>query len=164
MVVEVRFSQLLIRLKSPYLPSQRSCGTVKFSQVSVSHSVHRGRGVCLSACWDTSLRQVHPPPGRFTPRAGTPLSQVHPPGRFTPLGRYTPPGRYTPRQVHPLAGTPWAGTPAPAGTPPSRCTPPWGRYTPQVDTSPWEVSAPTPTPMIVTAADGTHPTGMLSCL
>ena len=106
MVVEVRFSQLLIRLKSPYLPSQRSCGTVKFSQVSVSHSVHRGRGVCLSACWDTSLRQVHPL------QAGSPPGQVHPSARYTlqagshpwagthPLAG-TPPGRYTPLQVHP---------------------------------------------------------------
>ena len=51
------------------------------------------------------------PPGRYTPRAGTPPGQVQPPGRYTPragippLGMYppagTPLGRYNPR-----AGTP----------------------------------------------------------
>ena len=77
---------------------QRSCGKVVFSQASVSHSVHSG-GVCLSACWDTPPRQVHPS------QAGTPPGQIHPS-----------------RQVQP------------------------------------------PPPTTVTAADGTHPTGMLSCL
>ena len=38
-----------------------------------------------------------------------------------------PPGRYTPCQVHPQAGTHWAGTP------PQACSPP-GRYTPQAGT------------------------------
>ena len=58
--------------------------------------------------------------------------------------------------VHAGIHTPQAGTPPPhwAGTPPGRCTP-MGRYTP------WQVQPPFPT--TVTAADGKHPTGMLSC-
>ena len=57
-------------------------------------------------------------------------------GIHTPSGQVPPPGRYIApgRYTAPCAGTlPWAGT-----------TP---RYT----------------PMTVTAVDGTHPTGMLSC-
>ena len=80
----------------------------------VSNSVHRGGGVCLSACWDTPTTwQVHPPGQIHTP-AGTPLLsrhtllQVHPPVD-TPPGWYplagtpgqVPSGRYTPWQVHP---------------------------------------------------------------
>ena len=37
-----------------------------------------------------------PPPGRYSPQAGTPPGQIHPlhrylPGRYTPLGRYSAP-------------------------------------------------------------------------
>ena len=60
-----------------------------------------------------------------------------------PLDRYTPLGRYTPRQVHPLGRYT-----SRAGTPPHAGTPLLGRYT---------------LPTTVIAADGTHPTGMLSC-
>ena len=83
-------------------------------------------GVCLSACWDT-----HPRAGT-SPWAGTPLA-----GTPTPPRQVHPPGRYTPR-----AGTPWQVHPP-------------GRYTP--------VGSYTPT-TTVTAADGTHPTGMLTCI
>ena len=72
-----------------------------------------------------------------------------------------PPGRYTPCQVHPVAGTHWAGTPprqvAPqAGTPPGRH--PLSRYTPRASIS-W------PQCMLGYSqqAGGTHPTGLHSC-
>ena len=55
--------------RTQFYRQQRSCGKVMFLHLSVSHSVHRG--VCLRACWDT-------PPGRYTPREGTPFpGQVH---------------------------------------------------------------------------------------
>ena len=60
----------------------------------VCHSVHRGEGVCLSACWDarpprpgtppqtrhTPQDQAHPPPppqNRHPPRPGTPPQTRH---------------------------------------------------------------------------------------
>ena len=48
------------------------------------------------------------PLGRYTPRAGTPPRQVHPPGQDTPfpLGRYTPLRRYTPLGRYTPGGTP----------------------------------------------------------
>ena len=66
---------------------------------------------------------------------------AHLPGRYTAPGKYTPLplGRYPPRQV-----PPWAGTP-PGQVHPSH---------------PWAGTPPT----TVTAADGTHPTGMLSVI
>ena len=64
----------------------------------------------------------------------------------------TPPGRYTPRQVHLRAGTPPGQVHLPG-----RYTPQMGRYPPSRYT-PGEVS-----PRTVIAADGTYPTGMLSC-
>ena len=69
---------------------QRSWAKVIFSQVCVKNSVHRGEGVCLSACWDT------PPWTRHT--TSPPWDQAHhPPGPGTP-----PETRHTPRdQAHP---------------------------------------------------------------
>ena len=69
---------------------------VLFLHLFVSHSVHR-RGVCLSACWDTTpppKQQAppgtrHPPPGADPPGADTPLEQT-PPGPGTPLEADTP--------------------------------------------------------------------------
>ena len=65
----------------------------------------------------------------------------HPPGQ-TPTGQTPPLGRHPPGQTppwadNPLADTPWADTFPPR----DRC----------------------PHPPMATAADGTHPTGMLSC-
>ena len=106
---------------------------VMFLHLSVSHSVHRGRGVPGQV---PTPSQVHPLLGRYTRSwAGTP------PGSYTPLNRHTP-GRYTPwagtpprhvhppEQVHPRAGTPhpWAGTPW-VSTP--QQVHPLGRYTPR---------------------------------
>ena len=66
-----------------------------------------GRGVCLSACWDT-------PPDQAPPRPGTPQTR-HPPGPGTPGTRHpleadTPPRPGTPWTRHP------AGTRHPPGT------------------------------------------------
>ena len=80
---------------------QWSCGKVVFSQVSVSHSVHRGGG-CLPQCM---LGYTHPL-GRYT---------LPPPGQVHPAWQVHPPGRYTPRQVQPRAGTP-PGKPPPPPT------------------------------------------------
>ena len=85
----------------------------------------------------------------FCSQGGVCLSacwDTHPPGRYT-LRAGTPP---SPRQVHPPAGTSSGQVHTPG-----RCTPPGAGTLP----SP---RAGTPPPM-VTAADGTHPTGMLSC-
>ena len=69
MSFEVLFQKYIYR-------PQRSCGKVIFSQACVKNSVHRGGGVCLSACWDThSPRQT--PPLADTPWADTPR-QTHP--------------------------------------------------------------------------------------
>ena len=75
----------IIIVSNIYRP-QRSCGKVIFSQASVSHSVHRGKGV--------SGR--HPPGGQAAPPASRP-----PP----PAGRHLP-GRHLPGQTIPGADTP----------------------------------------------------------
>ena len=122
MVVEVRFSQLLIRLKSPYLPKLRH-GKI-FTGVCQSFCP-QGEG-CLPQCMlgyipqagTPPSRQVHTPgqvhtPWQVHPQAGTP------PCRYT-LGRYTGPSRYTPQQVHTSLGQ---------VHPPGRYIP-LGRYSP----------------------------------
>ena len=78
-------------------------------------SVHRG--VCLSACWDTT------PPG-----AGTPMEQI-PPGTKHPLSRHSPGTRHPlgpdpPRTRH----TPGSRHPPRAGTPRTRHLPPADGY------------------------------------
>ena len=50
-----------------YYRPQRSCGKVMFSQACVKNSVHRGEGVCPSACWDTLPGQT-PPGGHCSER------------------------------------------------------------------------------------------------
>ena len=117
---------------------------VMFLHLSVSHSVHRGGCTCSQEGTCPPPIGSRYPPGRHTPQVGTP------PSRCTPLAG-TPPGQVHPsRQVHPPGRyTPWAGTPpgqvhAPASTPPSRYP-----YSPR---------------QTATVADGTHPTGMHSCI
>ena len=51
----------------------------KFLVACVKNSVHRGGGVCLSACWDTTPPRSRPPAGPGTPRCR------HPHSRHTPL-------------------------------------------------------------------------------
>ena len=62
---------------------QRSWAKVMFLQVSVILST-RG-GVCLSGCWDARPPPPPwagtPPPGRYTPQAGTPPREGTPPGQ-----------------------------------------------------------------------------------
>ena len=116
---EARFSVTSYCLYRP----QRSFGKVMFLHLSVS-CLFTG-GVCLSACWDTPPRQVHPPAGTppwaGTPptgkvdpsRTSTPPGQVYPPGQVhTPPGQVHPPGRYPPSP--PTTITPADGT-HPAG-------------------------------------------------
>ena len=50
---------------------QRNWAKVIFSQACVKNSVHRGEGVCLSACWDTPPG-ADTPPSRHPPREQTP--------------------------------------------------------------------------------------------
>ena len=119
-----------------YYRPQRSCGKVKFSQASVILFTDGGEGVvCLSACWYTPLKH---PLGSTHPRSTpTPLGSTHTPVKHTPP-RSTPPEAHTSRKhTHPRS-TPLGSTPSLEALP--RSTPP-----------------------TVTAADGMHPTGMLSC-
>ena len=156
-------------LNQYYHRPQRICGKVIFSQASVSHSVQGG---CIPACTGADTPQADTPPGR------------HPPGHpwaDTPQGRH-PPGRQPPRQ------TPQADNLG-QGSPPSRL--PLGRH-PQADNPPgqthplssacWDTQTPaqymlgytpfipmcmlgyTPLHPVATAADGTHPTGIHTCL
>ena len=69
---------------------QRSCGQGNVF-TGACDSVHRGRGVCLSACWNTT----HPPgsrhPTKQTPRSRHPREQTHTPPEQTPPGSRHPP-------------------------------------------------------------------------
>ena len=101
---------------------------VIFLHLSVIHSVHRGEGVCLSACWDTTT----PPDQADPPRPGRPprtrqmpprTRQMPPQTRQTP----TPQTRQTPLDQ---ADTPLdqADPPDQADSPPrTRQTPPGSR-------------------------------------
>ena len=100
----------------------------------------RGGGVCLSACWDTTPWTRRPPGSRH------PLDQAPP--------EQTPP----PRSRHPARSrhTTWDQTPSRPSTPPSGSRHPRTRHTPQDQACTPQQTA--------TVADGTHPTGMHSCL
>ena len=65
------------------LPSATNCEGNVFTPVC--HSVHRGGGFCLSACWDTT------PWGQTPPKADTPLRDQAPPRSGTHPGA-DPPG------------------------------------------------------------------------
>ena len=115
---------------------KRSCGKVMFYTCLSVILFMGGGGVCPSACWDT-----HPlPPGT----RDTPKNQ-----------RQTPPRT---RGRHPAGQTP----PPPWADPPSR-------HPSQADTPPADTPGQTPpradTPhQMAAAADGTHPSGMHTCL
>ena len=74
-----------------YYRPQRSSEGYVFTRVC--HSVHRG--VCLSACWDTTPQEQTPP--EQTPPGGDPLEQ-------------TPPREQIPRSRHPQTATVADGT------------------------------------------------------
>ena len=80
-----------------------------------------GGMVCLSACWDTTPREAHPP-----------RKCTHPPPQKHTLPGSTPPGS-TPPGNHPLpqGSTPPRKDPLPLGsTPPRKDPPPPGRRLP----------------------------------
>ena len=98
------------------------------------------------------------PPGRYT------AWQVHPcPKQVHPLGRHTPQAGALPGQVHPWAGTPPGQVHPWAGTPPGQAHTP-GQVHPLGMHTPWAGTASPPPPPMVTAAESTNLTGMLSCL
>ena len=84
---------------------QRSCGQGNIF-TPVCHSVHRGEGVCLSACWDTT-----PPPPGADPWEQTPPRTDHPPRPDTPPEQNPhppgadPPDQTPPRSRHPPPGS-----------------------------------------------------------
>ena len=99
---------------------QRSWAKVMFLQACVCPQ--GGRGVCLSACWDT------PRPDTLQP--GTPLDQAPPQTRHKPIPRtrhHPPPGPGTPSPR--TSAPPGQGTP-PGPGPPGADTPPPGPGTP----------------------------------
>ena len=82
---------------------------VIFLHLSVIHSVHRGEGVCLNACWDTPWTR-HPPPQSRHPRTRHPP----PPGADTPTPEQTPREQTPPQeQTPPREQTPTEQTPPP---------------------------------------------------
>ena len=141
--------------KNCYYHPQSSCGKVVFT--GICDSVHRG--VC-----------GRHPPGQTPPRQTPPYAQCMPgytPPRQTPcLGRH-PPGRHPPCLVHAGIHTPLDRHPPKADTPlPSAC---WDTHPPCPEHT--GIHTPCqcmigyfPPPPAATAADGTHPTGMHSCL
>ena len=91
------------------------------------------RGVCLSACWDTTPQEQTPPEDQTPLGADTPPD--HTPWEQTPPGSRHP-QEQTPSQTrHP----PWSRHPPWTRHPPDQ-TPPWEQTPPRPDT-PWEVDA-----------------------
>ena len=78
---------------------QRSWAEVIFSQACVCPQ--GGRGVCLSACWDTPPPRSRPPPGPDTPSPRT----RHPPREHTPPRPGTDPQTPPPPTRHPSPPT-----------------------------------------------------------
>ena len=118
----------------------------------VCDSVHR-RGVCLSACWDTTPPGADIPhtPGADPPGADTPPGSRHLPWSSHPPGvdPHSPQSRHPPGSRHPLGlSTP----PRTKYTPVGLSTAPGTKYTPGKQT-----------PAYGQRAAGTHPTGMHSC-
>ena len=70
----------------------------------------------------------------------------------------TPPGR------HPLGRSPLDRHLRPGQTPPGQTPPPPGRHLPSLADTPPHQQTPLPPQQMATAADGTHPTGMHSCI
>ena len=105
---------LITKLYFAYLPAATKLGQGNVL-TGVCDSVHRGGGVCLSACWDTT------PPG-----ADTPLFSRHPPeADMVPLEQAPPLSRHAPPRAD---MPPWEQTP-----PQSRHTPPRADMPPRAD-------------------------------
>ena len=99
-------------------------------------SVHRGGG-------SASVHAGIPPPkSRHPPEQTPPWEQTHSPGSRHPPGSRPPWSRHPPGSRHP-----------PSRHPPEQ-TPPRNRHPPSRHPAPRDT---------VTAAEGTHPTGMHSC-
>ena len=77
---------------------QRNCGQGNIF-TPVCHSVHRG--VCLSACWDTTTPGKETPPARRPPQEGDTPRRRHPPAKETPW-EGDPLQRRPPRKEAPL--------------------------------------------------------------
>ena len=86
-------------------------------------SVHRGGGVCLSACWDTTPPAEQTPPSRHPPGSRHPPRSRHPQSRH-PLEQTLPQSRHPPRaDIPPGVDTPRKQTPPSEQTPPGADTP-----------------------------------------
>ena len=97
-----------------YLPAATKLGQGNVF-TGVCDSVHRG--VCLSACWDTTS------PDQAPPGPDTPQTRHQPPGPGTPQPDTTPLDQKPPRPGTPQPGTPPDQTPPGPGTPPGPDTP-----------------------------------------
>ena len=86
-------------------PANEVWGKVIFSVVCVKNSVYRG--VCLSACWDTTPLRSRPPGTRHSPKP----PKADPPGPGTPPDppgtRHPPPLEQTPQDQVPLCSACW---------------------------------------------------------
>ena len=118
----------------PLLPAATKLGQGNVF-TGVCDSVHRGGGVCLSACWDTTPPKSRQPPGsRHPPRSRhDPLEETRPPWEQTPPRSDTPLGADTPQIRPPPEQTPpEPDTPPEPGTPPTHLgliTSPGTKYT-----------------------------------
>ena len=148
-----------------------------FLHLSVIRSVHRGEGVCLSACWDTTTPLDYVPPRLHTPLDYMPpwtTYPLYPPWTTCPPGLHTPWTTYPPDYVPPDYVAPWTMYPPRLRTPPGLCTPRTTYppdYVPPLDyispgSRPPRTRPPHPgkqTPAYGLRAAGTHPTRMHSC-
>ena len=132
--------KIFSKVKLYLQPTDVVCGEAMFSVVSIWQSVHGGGG----PMWPL---RIQPHPYSHGDPTQIPIQCM--------LG-YT--SGQTPR---------WVDTPHPSRTPWAN-TPPWA-YTPRADTSrqttllSHRADTPPLPPTTATAAEGTHPTGMLSC-
>ena len=127
---QLESGQLAFDWKTFLLPAAMKLGQGNVF-TGVCHSVHRGEGVCLSACWDTTTPRSRHPPWDQTPPGSRPPKQTQPPLDQTPphLGAELPLGADVPlqEQTPPRADTPpWEQT-TPQGRPPGNQTPPGSR-------------------------------------
>ena len=88
-ILELKDSGRISKVKKYFVTARkRSLGQGNIF-ASVCHSVHRGWGVCLSACWDTypHPRREQTPPWEQTPPPSSrpPWGQTPSPGADTPL-------------------------------------------------------------------------------